>query len=101
MTHTYISGQAILGAHGYKTHETYDPIWRHVHVPEQFLQLVCPMAEGIHAEIVGLDNLSGAANYWSMIMMLRPYFFQVSVSKFVYSCTCLIIFVCTVRCFIV
>jgi hypothetical protein len=45
--------QAILGAHGFKAHEVYDPVWRHVHVPEQFLSLVCPMAEGIHAEIVG------------------------------------------------
>ena len=45
--------QAILGAHGFKAHETYDPVWRHVHVPEQFLNLVCPMAEAIHAEIVG------------------------------------------------
>lgn len=45
--------QAILGAHGYKSHEVYDPAWRHVHVPEQFLNLVCPMAEGVHAEIVG------------------------------------------------
>jgi hypothetical protein len=46
-------GQAILGAHGYKVHEVYDPIWRHVRVPEPFLALVCPMAEGILAEIEG------------------------------------------------
>jgi hypothetical protein len=45
--------QAILGAHGFKAHEVYDPVWHHVHVPEQFLTLVCPMAEHIHAEIVG------------------------------------------------
>lgn len=35
------------------------------------------MAEGIHEQIVGKDNLSGAANYWSMVMSLRPYVFQV------------------------
>ena len=46
-------------------------------MPESFLELVCPMAEGIYAEIVGKDNLTGAANYWSMVMFLRPYVFQV------------------------
>lgn len=44
--------KAILGAHGYKAHEVYDPVWRHVHVPEQFLTLMCPMAEEIHDKIV-------------------------------------------------
>jgi hypothetical protein len=43
---------AILGAHSYKVHEVYDPVWRHVHVPEQFLTLMCPMAEDIHNKIV-------------------------------------------------
>ncbi|KAF8816577.1 hypothetical protein BYT27DRAFT_7229903 [Phlegmacium glaucopus] len=68
--------EAILGAHGYKVHEVYDPVWRHVHVPEQFLKLVCPMAEQIHAEVVGKDNLSGTTNYWAMVISLRPYLFQ-------------------------
>ncbi|PPQ96770.1 hypothetical protein CVT26_006269 [Gymnopilus dilepis] len=68
--------EGILGAHGYKSHEVYDPVWRHVHVPEQFLQLVCPLAEGIYEDIVGKANLSGAANYWSMIMTVRPSLFQ-------------------------
>lgn len=45
--------QAVLGAAGYKAHEVYDPVWRHVHVPEQFLLMVCPMAEQIYDEIVG------------------------------------------------
>ncbi len=36
------------------------------------------MAEAIHAEIVGRENLTGAANYWSMVMFLRPYVFLVS-----------------------
>ncbi|PPQ75836.1 hypothetical protein CVT26_001130 [Gymnopilus dilepis] len=74
--------EGILGAHGYKSHEVYDPVWRHVHVPEQFLQLVCPMAEGIYEEIVGKANLSGAANYWSMIMTMRPYLFQCAAAIF-------------------
>lgn len=43
---------AILGAHGYKAHEVYDPVWRHVHVPEPFLTLMCPMAEENHNKIV-------------------------------------------------
>lgn len=38
--------QAILSAHRFKVHEVYDPAWHHVHVPEQFLSLICPMAEG-------------------------------------------------------
>ena len=74
--------------------EPYDPIWRHVVVPEQFLKLVCPMAEEIFLKVVGtccLSNahqvlteqtdkseLSGAANHWAMIKELRPYLFQVS-----------------------
>uniref|UniRef100_A0A8H8CI32 XPG-I domain-containing protein n=1 Tax=Psilocybe cubensis TaxID=181762 RepID=A0A8H8CI32_PSICU len=61
-----IPKEAVLGAHGYKTHEVYDPLWRRVHVPEAFLNLVCPIAEDIHAKIVGRANLSGAANYWAM-----------------------------------
>lgn len=44
---------AILGAHGFKAHEVYDPVWCHIHVPEQFLSLVCSMAKSVHAEIVG------------------------------------------------
>ncbi|KAJ7828856.1 hypothetical protein B0H14DRAFT_3718382 [Mycena olivaceomarginata] len=28
--------EAILGTHGYKAHENYDPIWRHIRVPEAF-----------------------------------------------------------------
>ncbi|KII86607.1 hypothetical protein PLICRDRAFT_113764, partial [Plicaturopsis crispa FD-325 SS-3] len=36
---------AILGAHGYKKHEEYNPTWRHIGVPDVFLALVCPMAE--------------------------------------------------------
>ncbi|KAF8234003.1 hypothetical protein L208DRAFT_861437 [Tricholoma matsutake] len=42
---------AILAAHGYKAHEVYDPVWRHVQVPEQFLKLVCPMAERLYSEV--------------------------------------------------
>ncbi|KAJ3730396.1 hypothetical protein C8R42DRAFT_650031, partial [Lentinula raphanica] len=67
---------AVLGGAGYKAHETYDPPWRHVHIPEQFLLLVCPMAEAIHDSVVGKQNLSGAANFWKLVMDLRPYVFQ-------------------------
>ncbi|KAH9474890.1 hypothetical protein JR316_0013358 [Psilocybe cubensis] len=74
--------EAVLGAHGYKAHEVYDPIWRHVHVPEIFLHLVCPMAETIYSDVVGRQNLSGAANYWSMVMELRPYLFQCGAAIF-------------------
>ncbi|KAF9039035.1 hypothetical protein BJ165DRAFT_1407286 [Panaeolus papilionaceus] len=69
-------GWAIFGTHAYKVHELYDPVWRHVHVPEQSLHLVCPMAEANHHAVVGRENLSGAANHWSRIMQLRPYPFQ-------------------------
>lgn len=46
--------QAILAAHGYKAHELYNPVWTQVHVPEVFIQYVCPMAEGIVASIEGI-----------------------------------------------
>ncbi|PPQ74282.1 hypothetical protein CVT24_001198 [Panaeolus cyanescens] len=74
--------EAILGAHGFKAHETYDPIWTRVHVPDQFLHLMCPMAEQIHDSIVGRANLNGAANYWKMVMDLRPYLFQSAAAIF-------------------
>lgn len=45
--------QAILGAHGYKAHEHYNPVWTLVRVPEVFLALICPMAEEIVASIEG------------------------------------------------
>ncbi|KAK7008284.1 hypothetical protein R3P38DRAFT_2551619 [Favolaschia claudopus] len=67
---------AILGAAGYKVDETYDPVWTRVHVPPQFLTLICPDAERIRDEIANRDNLSGAFNYWQMIIDMRPYAFQ-------------------------
>ncbi|KAJ7756085.1 hypothetical protein DFH07DRAFT_1027777 [Mycena maculata] len=69
-------GWAILGAAGYQVDEPYDPIWRHVRVPEAFLQLICPMAEEIYASVAGKENLSGAANHWLMVMELWEYLFQ-------------------------
>ncbi|KAJ7692293.1 hypothetical protein B0H17DRAFT_1159658 [Mycena rosella] len=48
-----ILSQAILGAAGFRADEPYDPVWRHVRVPERFLSLVCTMAEEIQASIVG------------------------------------------------
>ncbi|KAK7014508.1 hypothetical protein R3P38DRAFT_3277089 [Favolaschia claudopus] len=67
---------AILGAAGYKVDETYDPVWTRVHVPPQFLLLICPDAERIRDEIANRENLSGAFNYWQMIIDMRPYAFQ-------------------------
>ncbi|KAJ7098524.1 hypothetical protein B0H15DRAFT_945042 [Mycena belliarum] len=67
---------AILAAAGYRADEQYDPIWRHVRVPEPFLVLVCPVAEEILESVAGKPNLSGTANHWQMIIDLRPYFFQ-------------------------
>jgi len=46
--------QAILGTHGYKQHEEYNPSWRHVEVPQAFLRVVCPMAEANIALIEGM-----------------------------------------------
>ncbi|KAJ7874800.1 hypothetical protein B0H14DRAFT_92324 [Mycena olivaceomarginata] len=37
----------ILGAAGYRADEVYDPVWRKVIVPPQFLALVCPMADNL------------------------------------------------------
>ncbi|KAJ6608481.1 hypothetical protein B0H10DRAFT_1815675 [Mycena sp. CBHHK59/15] len=68
--------KAILAAAGYQADEQYDPLWRHVRVPEQFLARICPMAEEIYAQVAGKPNLAGTTNHWLMIMDLRPYFFQ-------------------------
>ncbi|KAJ7210917.1 hypothetical protein GGX14DRAFT_394536 [Mycena pura] len=73
---------AILGTHGYKVHENYDPVWRHVRVPEAFLCLMCPEAEQILDKIEGTKNLTGASNYWQMIIELRPYLFQCAAAIF-------------------
>ncbi|KAJ7673006.1 hypothetical protein DFH06DRAFT_1036219 [Mycena polygramma] len=73
---------AILGTHGYKVHENYDPVWRHVRVPEDFLGLMCPEAERILDKIEGTKNLMGASNYWQMIIDLRPYLFQCAAAIF-------------------
>ncbi|KAJ7675075.1 hypothetical protein B0H17DRAFT_1140512 [Mycena rosella] len=69
-------GCAILAAAGYRVDGQYNPIWRHVRVPEQFLLLVCPIAEEILDSVAGKPNLSGTTNHWQMIMDLRPYLFQ-------------------------
>ncbi|KAK7027617.1 hypothetical protein R3P38DRAFT_3190602 [Favolaschia claudopus] len=71
--------KAILGAAGYRADEVYDPVWRHVEVPAEFLDLMCPMAEEKRAPIVGKQNLVGAVRHWDMIVELRPYLFQVGV----------------------
>ncbi|KAJ7920252.1 hypothetical protein B0H13DRAFT_1867733 [Mycena leptocephala] len=60
----YRRAVAILGATGFKVEETYDPVWTRVHVPQQFLELICPKAESIWDEMP--TNLSGAFNYWQM-----------------------------------
>ena len=89
--------KAILGAHGYKLHENYNPRWREIVVPEPFLKLVCPEAEERVKLVegnrifsqrkvfflvdrrmdIGKDKLVGATNYWKMVILLRPYLFQV------------------------
>jgi hypothetical protein len=74
--------QAILGAHGYKLHETYDPEWRKVIVPFHFLQLVCPRAEQIITLVEGRENLVGATKYWKMVIQLRPIFFQAAAALY-------------------
>ncbi|KAJ7019185.1 hypothetical protein C8F04DRAFT_916431, partial [Mycena alexandri] len=91
--------KAILGAAGFKVDETYDPVWTRVHVPQKFLELICPKAESIRDEIAGscekryrsglnVDlftdraNLSGAFNYWQMVIDLRPYAFQSGAAIF-------------------
>ncbi|KAJ7279627.1 hypothetical protein C8J57DRAFT_1221277 [Mycena rebaudengoi] len=66
----------ILGTHGYKVHENYDPIWRHVRVPKPFLSLMCPDAERILEKIEGTKNLTGASKHWQMVIELHPYMFQ-------------------------
>ncbi|KAL1726637.1 hypothetical protein EV714DRAFT_276343 [Schizophyllum commune] len=73
---------AILGCLGYKVHEAYDPVWRHVRVPEAFLRFMCPDAERFYDCVVGQNNLNGAANFWSMIIDLRPYLFQCGAAIF-------------------
>ncbi|KAF7371838.1 hypothetical protein MVEN_00040600 [Mycena venus] len=74
--------KAILGAAGFKTEETYDPLWMRVHVPPQFLEFICPKAESIRDEIANRANLSGAFNYWQMVVDLRPYAFQCGAAIF-------------------
>ncbi|KAF8130928.1 hypothetical protein K438DRAFT_1643350, partial [Mycena galopus ATCC 62051] len=76
--------QAVLGAAGYKATEEYDPVWRKVAVPAQFLRLICPMAEDIRQTIrdAGKDNLSGANHYWEMVIALRPYAFLCGAAIF-------------------
>lgn len=56
------NSQAILGTHGYKAHENYDPVWRHVRVPEAFLRLMCPEAEDILEKIEGVWS-AASRNY--------------------------------------
>ncbi|KAJ7934437.1 hypothetical protein B0H13DRAFT_1591571 [Mycena leptocephala] len=67
---------AILGAAGYQADEVYDPIWRRVRVPPQFLLLVCPMAESMLEKVAGNEHLSGAFHHWEMAIELREYLFQ-------------------------
>ncbi|KAJ7493956.1 hypothetical protein FB451DRAFT_1491519 [Mycena latifolia] len=85
--------KAILGAAGYRAEDTYDPIWTHVHVPEQFLHLICPKAEEIQSGIADKANLSGAFKYWAMVIDLRPYAFQASVSHRLSSVAVLIFYI--------
>lgn len=53
-------------AHGFKLHEEYKPLWRHVPVPETFLLDICPMAEANAALTEGLF-LTSCIQYLSSI----------------------------------
>ncbi|KAJ7234969.1 hypothetical protein C8J57DRAFT_1573095, partial [Mycena rebaudengoi] len=66
---------------GYKQ-EALGWIWSHVPVPEQFLKLVCPMAEEIVEKVAGKPNLYGTTNHWQMIIQLRPYLFHCGAAIF-------------------
>ncbi|KIM35282.1 hypothetical protein M413DRAFT_32634 [Hebeloma cylindrosporum] len=77
-----IPKKAVLGCHGYKEHEYYDPVWRHVHVPEVFLRLMCLMAEDIIAGVRGGKNLRGTTKYWEMVVFMRPFLFQSAAAIF-------------------
>jgi len=81
--------KAVLGCHGYKEHEQYDPVWRHVHVPEAFLKLMCPMAEDIITDVEGGKNLRGTTKYWQMVVFMRPFLFQVRGSCIFLSFACI------------
>ncbi|KAF8517098.1 hypothetical protein JB92DRAFT_3307239, partial [Gautieria morchelliformis] len=72
----------LLGYLQEKMAYTYDPIWQHVRVPESFLRRVCPIAEEVLKSIHGKQNLSGACNYWDMIVTLRPYLFQCATAVY-------------------
>ncbi|KAJ7794001.1 hypothetical protein B0H14DRAFT_2622299 [Mycena olivaceomarginata] len=48
----------------------------------QFLELICPKAESIRDEIANRANLSGAFNYWQMVIDLRLYAFQSGAAIF-------------------
>ena len=59
--------QAILGAHDYKVSEAYDNAWARVRVPEAFLDLVYPQAEGIVTEIEGMRLIQPGHSAQSLI----------------------------------
>ena len=63
LTHQH---KAILGAHGYKLHENYDPRWRNIVVPEAFLKLVCPEAEE-RVKLVEGNNISSQRKVFSWL----------------------------------
>lgn len=52
-----------------------------MNVPEQFLKLVCPMAEGIIELLDGMENMQGTRYFWQLAISLRPYVFQVCHSN--------------------
>jgi len=82
MIFVYVNLQAILGCHNYKEHKVYDPLWRHVYVPEVFKCRVCPCAEEILENVMGRPNLRGTTGHWEMVISLCPILFQVSFLSF-------------------
>ncbi|KAJ7262072.1 hypothetical protein C8J57DRAFT_1232197 [Mycena rebaudengoi] len=63
---------AILGTHGYKVHENYDPIWCHVRDPEAFLSRKCPNAERILEKIEAIYQVQPKSALFKLPALQNP-----------------------------
>ncbi|KAJ7238394.1 hypothetical protein C8J57DRAFT_1246471 [Mycena rebaudengoi] len=63
---------AILGTHGYKVHENYDPIWCHVRDPEAFLSRKCPNAESILEKIEAIYQVQPKSALFKLPALQNP-----------------------------
>ncbi|KAJ7268279.1 hypothetical protein C8J57DRAFT_1227995 [Mycena rebaudengoi] len=63
---------AILGTHGYKVHENYDPIWCHVRDPEPFLSRKCPNAESILKKIDAIYQVQPKSALFKLPALQNP-----------------------------